>query len=105
MSREVPVYVDKAMNHYGRMIMCHMIADTPEELHAMAEKLGLLREWFQQPPKASFPHYDVAKLKRAAAVKAGVIECDRNTFVAHVQRLRPAWGVYGPGNPAPGSRS
>ena len=37
------------------------------------------------------------------AIAAGAIECDRSTFVAHVRRLRPVWGVYGPGNQAPGS--
>lgn len=95
------VYVDAPVWRLGRMHMCHMIADTPEELHAMADRLGLKRSWFQAT--ASFPHYDIAKTKRELAIAAGAIECDRNTFVAHMRRLRPAWGVYGPGNPAPGS--
>lgn len=96
-------YVDQGRYPYGRMIMCHLIADTPEELHAMADRIGIARKWFQDAGKASFPHYDIALTKRAAAIGAGAIECDRNTFVAHIRRLRPAWGVYGPGNPAPGS--
>ncbi len=95
------VYVDRATNGYGRMVMCHMIADTFEELHAMAETIGVARRWFQKAPPASFPHYDVAKSKRALAVEAGAIDCDRDTFVAHMRRLRPTYGVYGPGNPAP----
>lgn len=93
------VYVDASLYAYGRMVMCHMIADTPDELHAMADRIGVARRWFQA--RASFPHYDVCKSKRAIAVAAGAIECDRNAFVAHMRRLRPAWGVYGPGNPAP----
>lgn len=82
------VYVDRAIYGYGRMVMCHMIADTPDELHAMADRIGVARRWFQRPPKASFWHYDVCKSKRALAVKAGAIECDRNAFVAAVQRIR-----------------
>lgn len=66
--------------------MCHMIADTAEELHAMADRIGVARRWFQA--KASFPHYDIAKSKRALAVEAGAIECDRNAFVAAMRRIR-----------------
>lgn len=65
-----------------------MIADTPEELHAMAKLIGLKRAWFQQPPKASFWHYDIAKNKRNLAIAAGAIDCDRRTFVGHLRRIR-----------------
>lgn len=82
------VYVDSAIYGYGRMIMCHMIADTPGELHAMADQIEVARRWFQEPPKASFWHYDIAKSKRELAVKAGAIECDRNAFVGHLRRIR-----------------
>jgi hypothetical protein len=97
----MPVYVDNAGLAFGRMRMSHMIADTFEELHAMAAAIGMRREWFQAAPPASFPHYDVAAGRRAKAIRLGAIECDRNTFVAHVRRLRPVFGVFGPGNPAP----
>jgi hypothetical protein len=50
----VPVYVDRVELGFRRMKMCHMIADTPAELHAMAERIGVLRRWFQEPPRASF---------------------------------------------------
>lgn len=68
------VYVDNMRAGFGRMIMCHMTADTDEELHAMADKIGVRRIWHQKPPKASSSHYDIALSKRALAVKAGAIE-------------------------------
>jgi hypothetical protein len=90
----VSVYVDRVELGFGRMVMCHMIADTPDELHAMADRIGVARRWFQAPPKASFWHYDIAKSKRALAIAAGAIDCDRNTFVAALRRTR-ASGVFG----------
>lgn len=82
------VYVDKAVYQYGRMVMCHLIADTPDELHETAGAIGIARRWFQSPPGASFPHYDVCKSKRALAVRRGALECDRRAFVAAIRRIR-----------------
>ncbi len=94
------VYVDQAIWGFGRMVMCHMIADTPDELHAMADRIGVARRWFQEPPKASFWHYDIAKSKRALAISAGAVECDRNTFVAALRRIRSS-GVFPGGTSTP----
>ncbi len=79
------VYVDNAKNGFGRMRMCHMMADTLDELHAMAERLELKRSWFQ--PKSS-PHYDICQSKRARAVQLGAIEVDRRQLVEVIKRLR-----------------
>lgn len=88
-------YVDKTAIGYGRMVMCHLVADTPTELHAMADRIGVARRWFQDPKtmKVSTPHYDISKGKRELAIDAGAIECERNAFVAHVRRIRTseAW--------------
>jgi hypothetical protein len=51
-----------------RYVMCHMIADTEAELHAMADRIGVLRKWYQGD------HYDITQSKRALAVKAGAKE-------------------------------
>lgn len=68
------VYVDDMRAKFKRMVMCHMIADTDEELHAMAARLGLKRAWHQAPPKASHSHYDISLSVRAKAVAAGAVE-------------------------------
>jgi hypothetical protein len=79
------VYVDKAQNQLGRMRMSYLVADTEEELHAMADRIGLRRERFQ--PKSS-PHYDVSRQKRALALRFGAIEVDRKGLVEVLQRNR-----------------
>ena len=66
-------YVDDMRAKFGRMVMCHMVADTDEELHAMAARIGVARRWHQAPPKHE-SHYDIALSKRAEAVAAGAIE-------------------------------
>ena len=81
------VYLDGARNHYGRMVMCHMIADTPSELHQMAADIGMKQRWYQP---LSFPHYDVSLSRRKLAVEQGAIECDRRLFYQHLKRIRQA---------------
>lgn len=72
------VYVDEAVWPFGRMTMCHMLADTDEELHAMAQKIGVARRYHQS---RRYSHYDICKSKRALAVANGAIEIDRRAFV------------------------
>ena len=66
------VYVDSMHAPFGRMTMCHMVADSLAELHTMADAIGIARRWFQDKP--SMPHYDICLSKRALAVKKGAIE-------------------------------
>ncbi|MBR9766147.1 MAG: DUF4031 domain-containing protein [Rhodobacteraceae bacterium] len=67
------VYVDNMRANFGRMKMCHMIADTSEELLAMADKIGVSRRWLQKPDSHQ-EHFDISLSKRRLAVKAGAIE-------------------------------
>ncbi len=67
------VYVDDMRASYGRMKMCHMIADTTDELLAMADKIGVARKWLQKAG-THHEHFDIALSKRALAVEAGAIE-------------------------------
>lgn len=48
---------------------CHMVADTPEELHAFAQRIGLRRSWAQD--EGRFLHYDLTKSRRRRAITAG----------------------------------
>jgi len=79
------VYVDNGQYQFGLMKMSHMFADSLEELHAMAHKIGLKREWFQE---GSTPHYDISQSKRAEAIKHGALEADRKKVVELIRYWR-----------------
>lgn len=51
---------------------CHLLADTREELHAMADELGVPRRFFQDHPWRW--HYDLPEHVRVAAVAHGAVE-------------------------------
>lgn len=51
---------------------CHMWSDDLPKLHAMAAKIGLRREWFQE--NGRLPHYDLTPAKREFALKLGARE-------------------------------
>ncbi len=72
------VYVDWLMHHGGKGFWagkksCHMFADTLEELHDMAEKIGMKRSWFQDNGQSA-EHYDLVESRRKAAIKLGAKE-------------------------------
>lgn len=89
------VYVDTMEAPFGNMVMCHMWADTDEELLAMADKIGVQRKWIQghqqlsfgKHKDASWVHFDIAKSKRALAIRHGAIQTDRFGPVEHTARL------------------
>lgn len=81
------VYVDSEFIQFGRMKMCHMVADTEEELEEMAIKLGLNLSWWQYKgtPKS---HFDVSKSVRQKAISLGVEVIDRHKLVEIIRRKR-----------------
>ena len=85
------VYVDNMhttpMGQFGRMKMCHMIADSDDELHAMADRIGVARRWFQKPGTPG-RHYDIAISKRTLAVAAGAVEIDMKEAALMCKRRR-----------------
>lgn len=70
------VYVDDMKAPYRGMVMCHMLADTTEELLAMADRIGVARRWIQYPGEDR-EHFDISLGKRTLAVKAGAVEVTR----------------------------
>lgn len=69
----MPVYVDDMRAPFGRLILCHMIADTHTELIAMARKIGVATKWIQKPNTPD-EHFDISLGKRALAIRYGAIE-------------------------------
>ena len=60
---------------------CHMTADTEEELHVMANRLGLKRAWFQNHhPNPLLWHYDLTANKRKQALRLGAVERTHQQF-------------------------
>lgn len=107
------VYVDDMEAGFGRMVMCHMWADTLDELLEMVDAIGVQRKWLQRPlaaangqdPRyapdnrllrgmdASWVHFDIVKSKKAAALLRGAILTDRYGPMEHEARLLIATGV------------
>lgn len=73
---------------YRGQLFCHVWADTIEELHGAAAAAGLKREWFQEPPVASWPHYDCGTKARKALIRNGAIEKSSRDAVAFRQNWK-----------------
>lgn len=87
------IYVDDVRRYPNSMIKgaarrwgnswSHMWTDgDPEELHEMAEKLGLKRSYYQDHP--TLAHYDITPPKRLHAILLGA----QQTSVAEFIQLR-----------------
>jgi hypothetical protein len=86
------VYVDNMQAPFGNMIMCHMIADTTEELIAMAKKIGVAERWIQDKGTYS-EHFDICLTKRKKAVAEGAKEITMMELGRMLGR-RAATGFY-----------
>jgi len=81
------VYVDDVRHRFGRMVMCHMWADSLDELLAMVDRIGINRKWLQRPPKASWVHFDISLGKKALAINHGAVLTDKYGPLEHLARL------------------
>jgi hypothetical protein len=59
------VYVDTMQAPFKGMLMCHMIADSEQELHAMAAAIGMPRKSYQRD------HYDISMEMKQLAIQKG----------------------------------
>ena len=66
------VYVDDARIRWRGRVWSHMVADTPEELHRAAGRLGIGRGRAQD--KGRTLHYDLPEHLRERAIELGVAE-------------------------------
>jgi hypothetical protein len=80
------VYIDDECIEWRGKIWCHMVADTPDELHKFAARIGLKRVWFQS--QSIYPHYDVTLAVRVKALQMGAILADRETLIACARELK-----------------
>lgn len=73
------VYVDDAKIRYGRMVMCHLLAEkvnqsdlATDELLAVVDAIGVNRKWIQNAGTYR-EHFDICLTKRAAAIRVGAV--------------------------------
>jgi hypothetical protein len=61
-----------------------MFSPDLEELHHMADLIGIQRRWFQDPltMSVSWPHYDIDGVRRSLAIGFGALACDKYQTVA-----------------------
>ena len=79
------VYVDDAVTAWRGHRWAHLMADTLDELHAFAARLGMPRRAFQN--KTSGAHYDITASLREQAVAMGAIPISRHVDREQVRRV------------------
>jgi hypothetical protein len=70
------VYVDDAVTLWRGTRWAHLMADTLDELHAFAARLGMPRRAFQD--RTSGAHYDVTAEMREQAIALGAVPLSRH---------------------------
>lgn len=79
------VYVDDAVSLWRDQRWAHLMADTLEELHAFAQRLGLPRHAFQD--RSSGAHYDIPAALRERAIALGATAISRHRDRALVRAV------------------
>lgn len=80
-------YVDDYRAPLGRMKMSHLLADTPAELLTMVDAIGVPRRYIQHAG-TSREHFDVAEVKRKAAIARGARPVSSRQLVEIMRRKR-----------------
>lgn len=89
------VYVDDMNAPFGGMLMCHLIADTTDELLAMADKIGVQRKWIQNAGTYR-EHFDIPLGKKKLALENGAIEVEYGVIFAELLKQKKAEGMMSP---------
>ena len=93
------IYVDELVWESRGRMWCHLLADSAEELHGFAVRLGLPRSSFHSRPGRPWrDHYDVPDAVRPLAVRLGAAEITFHQAGAHVLRRRQAFEANGLGS-------
>jgi len=79
------VYVDDAVHLWRGRRWAHLMADTLDELHEMAQRLDIPRRAFQN--KTSGAHYDVPSELRERAIELGATAISRHNDRAQVRAV------------------
>jgi hypothetical protein len=66
-----------------------MAADSLEELHKMADAVGLERRWFQD---GHLPHYDLCQSKKRLAIKQGAVRISTKDLIAVIRKMEDRYG-------------
>lgn len=77
---EKMVYIDDFNAPFGNMVMCHMIADTADELLKMVDKIGVQRKWIQDAGTYQ-EHFDICLSKKKKAMAFGAKEITARELV------------------------
>jgi len=64
-----------------------MAADSIEEMRVFAARIRMNPDWIQLPPKTRYPHFDLNRTKRVAAVKLGAVEIGMRDMVPITKKL------------------
>jgi hypothetical protein len=90
---ELTVYVDNAfaVGDWGRWSGGgHLQADTVDELHEFAARLGLRPAWFQSKPgRPENDHYDLTRAGRERALALGAVDEGRAAGARRRRAIRP----------------
>lgn len=84
---EIVDYGDTVKQLLGHAKWCHMTADTMDELHEMAELIGLKRSWFQNKDGVTW-HYDIVPTKRVLAIRSGAVPVDMHKMGEIISKRR-----------------
>src|SRR5262245_36072401 len=93
------VYVDTMRAPFRGSVMCHMIADTEGELHAMSAAIRVPRRSYQRD------HYDVPLDRKLLALERGAREIGMRELAAMVYLARAGQPMGQPETAVPRMRA